>query len=93
MIFFNKKRGSELTLNVIIIAAIALIVLVVIIFIFSGKIKLFGQGTESCVNQGGTCTTRDASSAEKCTDSSSVYIRGTDCEKPPRNLICCKQVY
>ncbi len=98
---FNFKRGSEMTLNVIIVAAIALIVLIVLIFIFSGKIKLFGQGTESCTNQGGQCTSPNVAYTVGCIEAGSckcpdtiqnaVMIRSQDCEKQAR--ICCKSVF
>ncbi len=97
--FFLNKKGSEMTLNVIIIAAIALIVLVVMLFIFSGKIKAFGQGTDSCTAKGGSCTAEGYSAscikAGSCACPSSmqntIYLQGTDCEKTA--TICCKQVY
>ena len=51
------KKGQGISLNVIIIAAIALIVLVVLVMIFTGRMKLFGEGlsgTEiSCINDRG----------------------------------------
>ena len=50
-----QKRGAEISINVIIVAAIALVVLVVLIAIFLGRIDLFGRGIASasgkdCVN-------------------------------------------
>jgi hypothetical protein len=96
---FNFKRAQSLSLNTIIIAALALIVLVVMIFIFSGKIKIFGQGTESCANQGGQCTsvvyTQGCIEAGTCkcpdTITNAVVIRSQDCEKQAR--ICCKSLF
>jgi len=38
-----NKKGIEMPINVIIVAAIALIVLVVVIFIFTGRLGIFGQ--------------------------------------------------
>ena len=95
----KSKKGAELTLNIIIIAAIALIVLVVMLFIFSGKIKLFGQGTESCASKGGACSptgfTAECIKSGSCVcpdvPENQVYIQGTECEKLSR--ICCKKVY
>ena len=99
--FFFYKRAQSLSLNTIIIAALALIVLVVIIFIFSGKIKIFGQGTESCANQGGQCTTPTGAYTQTCIQTGSctcpdtipnaVMLRSKDCEKDSR--ICCKSVF
>ncbi|MBI2546281.1 hypothetical protein HYV81_03815 [Candidatus Woesearchaeota archaeon] len=57
--FKNKrnKRGAELSLNVIIVAAIALIVLVILVLIFTGRIAIFRFGVEDCVSKGGSCDT------------------------------------
>ena len=49
----NKK--GEISMNVIIAAAIALIVLVVLILIFTGRIHLFTTEVNSCTNSGGSC--------------------------------------
>lgn len=43
-----NKKGQGISMNVIIIAALAIIVLVIMVVIFSGRIKLFGQGISSC---------------------------------------------
>ena len=45
-IFKRNKRGVELSVNVIIIAAITLIVLIVLIAIFTGRIGKFSSGVE-----------------------------------------------
>jgi len=47
------KRGQEMSLNVIIVAAIALLVLVILSVIFMGRIGIFSKqsvGTEYCIN-------------------------------------------
>ena len=87
-------------MNVIIIAALALIVLVVLVFIFSGKITVFGQGTENCVNLGGKCTSQGYTSncietgTCECRNPNEKYIQGTNCEKIPNTpRICCKEIY
>ncbi len=60
-----KKKGVELTLQTIVIAAILLLVLVVIIMIFS---KYMGAGTRDAdrVNDGFSCPT-DKSCTERFT--------------------------
>ena len=50
-----NKKGVELSMNVIIIAAIALLVLVVLSVIFLGRIGAFGEKAASCAAQGGKC--------------------------------------
>ncbi|MBI4150108.1 hypothetical protein HY488_01760 [Candidatus Woesearchaeota archaeon] len=52
----QNKRGAELTLNVIVIAAIVLFVLVVLLLIFTGRIGGFQKETAKCETQGGVCT-------------------------------------
>ena len=50
-----NKKAVELSMNVIIIAAIALLVLVVLSVIFLGRIGAFGEKVASCEAQGGRC--------------------------------------
>ncbi len=52
----TNKKGAELTLNVIVIAAIVLFVLVILLLIFTGRIGGFQTESGKCVTQGGTCT-------------------------------------
>lgn len=52
----SNKKGAELTLNVIVIAAIVLFVLVVLLLIFTGRIGGFNKESAKCENQGGACT-------------------------------------
>lgn len=96
---FNKK-AQGLSLNVIIIAALALIVLVVLVFIFSGRLKIFGQSVENCGTLGGECSQQGYTDicieqgTCKCPDSigNAIYIQGTNCEEKNR-AICCKKVF
>jgi len=50
-----NKKGVEITMNTIVVAAIALLVLVVLSAIFLGRIGTFGEKSESCEVQGGLC--------------------------------------
>jgi len=52
----SNKKGAELTLNVIVIAAIVLFVLVVLLLIFTGRIGSFQKESAKCETQGGSCT-------------------------------------
>lgn len=49
---FNKK-GVEMSMNVIVIAAIALIVLVVLVIITTGRVGIFTKGVQDCASKGG----------------------------------------
>ena len=50
-----NKKGVEISMNLIIIAAIGLLVLVVLSVIFLGRLGTFGQKSSDCEVQGGTC--------------------------------------
>lgn len=53
-----NKKGVELSMNVIIIAAIGLLVLLVLTFIFLGRVGTFGEKSGSCDIQGGMCAVK-----------------------------------
>jgi len=82
------KKGAELSLNVIVIAAIVLIVLVVMVVIFSGKIGSFRQGMNNC-------DTRCVNSASDCSeDATPLLIPNCDANgdgKADGGKYCCKQ--
>ena len=59
-----NKKGAEISINVVIIAAIALIVLVVLVAIFTGRLGLFGKEVAKVGNS--------------CTDHYSVDSIGTE---------------
>ncbi|MEM0231024.1 MAG: hypothetical protein QXW00_02340 [Candidatus Woesearchaeota archaeon] len=80
-----KRRGVELSVNVIIIAIIALVVLVVLFAIFTGKLSIFARGTSNCQDLGGTCTAADNC---KITDGSIEIPSGT--QSCGADKICCK---
>ena len=69
-------------MNVIIIAALAIIVLIVLAVIFSGRVKLFGQGLKDCEAQGGDCSGYSESS---CRSAGGAVIPNTDCTSG----VCC----
>ncbi len=75
---FNKKR-AEISLNVIIVAAICLLVLIVLLFIFSDRIGAFALGVKSCTSQSGVCKT-------SC-DAGEPIVQKTDCDRT--NKVCC----
>jgi hypothetical protein len=53
MIMQRHSKKADLSLNTIVIAAITLIVLVVIVLIFTGRINIFSNGLQDCINKGG----------------------------------------
>jgi len=74
------KRGTSLSLEIIIIAVILLIVLIVVIAIFGGSIKNWMSGTKRCESQGGVCSPSDT----ECT-----VIPDADCSHRQNEPICC----
>jgi hypothetical protein len=54
----HSRLGAELSINVIIIAALALIVLVVLSIIFLGRTNMFSSGLSACK---GVCVQRSQS--------------------------------
>ena len=78
--FKNKrnKRGAELSLNVIIVAAIALIVLVILVLIFTGRIAIFRFGVEDCYAKGGKCATTCGENEARLTGTNCKATGSTD---------------
>jgi hypothetical protein len=80
------KRGVELSMNVIIIAAIALIVLVVLVILVTrGGINV--QTGTGCTSAGGQC--QDIGEGESCQSLYNLQSLGTkDCSD---GQLCCYQ--
>jgi len=79
-------RRGELSLNIIVIAAIALIVLVVLSVIFIGRGQLFQRGLNQCK---GTCLSRGS----VCDGAEVPTNNCDDGKKPPvKDGICCVPV-
>jgi len=89
----SDKRGAELSLNVIIIAAIALIVLVILVLIFTGRIAVFRVGVEDCGSKGGTCIAAKEDCRVKLKSDNYVSLPGASCftagQKDANNPKCC----
>ena len=82
---FSRKKNGELTLSVIVMAALALVVLIIMIAIFAGKVNLFNRDVSSCATKNGDCV-KDAKSC-------SGQIVSFTCEKETDNPnpVCCIQ--
>lgn len=83
------KRGVELSMNVIIIAAIALIILVVLVLLVSGAFSRVKDGTGCESLTRGQCV--DIFEGDSCSDElGSGYVRvASDC--PESRPVCCWQ--
>ena len=84
-----RKKGVEMSLNVIIVAAIGLLVLVILAFLVVNYVgKTQREGLESCIAKGGTCETN-------CQTLGREQIAGTfsDCQsRTDGRRACCRVV-
>ena len=85
----KSKKGAEMSLNIIIVAAIALIVLVVLVMIFTGRMNIFGTGVQkatetTCESQGGS----PRISTQGCDAESERQVYGAF-KGMESNQICC----
>ena len=80
------KRGVELSMNVIIIAAIALIVLVVLVLLVTNASQTIRDGTGCLAKQGGSC--EYLAEGEACSDflGAGYMSIASDC---PEDETCC----
>jgi len=81
------KKGQEISLNVIIVAAIVLIVMVVLITIFLGKAGQTGEELSSCPNKGGTCL-----EGSKCPDGQVRIPENCPANSLNEAQVCCRQL-
>ncbi len=85
-----NKKGVELSMNLIIIAAVGLLVLLVVSAIFLTRIGFFSKQSVNCAIAGGTCAPECGSDLYKTQDKTLV-----DTTKicPPdtagTNQVCC----
>lgn len=77
-----NKKGVEMSMNVIIIAAIGLLILLILAFLVVTYVNRTDQGLKSCTAQyGGTCQSA-------CENFDQQVSERTDCEKTGK--VCCK---
>lgn len=79
---FNNKRGVELSMNVIIIAALVLIVLVVLVLIFGYRMNIFGTTLNTCngvCQPTSTCLTGSAAVPMNCDSNGDGKADGKYC--------------
>lgn len=50
-----KTKGQSISITMIVLVVMALLVLVVIITLLSGRLGIFSQETQGCIQQGGVC--------------------------------------
>jgi len=76
-----NKKGVELSMNLIIIAAIGLLVLVILAVLVIGSANKTNQGMQSCNLQGGMCVA--TCTGEQVPNSNGLCTSST-------KSICCK---
>jgi len=86
MFLLKSKKGAEMSLNVIIVAAIALIVLVILVAIFTGRITIFqtgvsGAGDAELVSMKVTYGTCHPTSSQESTFTSEFSKATSDADK------------
>lgn len=79
------KKGVDISVNVIIVAALALIVLVVLFAIFTGRLGGFSLAVQSCADKSGTCMASNSEGTSANCGSDSTVLKGTDCEKETKS--------
>lgn len=79
-----KKKGVEMSMNLIIIAAIGLLVLVILAVLVINSVNKTNTGMQSCNVLSGVCK-------PSCTNPGDQIPNG-DCGKNSINPICCKLI-
>ncbi len=83
----SSKKAQNISINVIIVAALALVVLVIISILTTGRLFSFSKSSHDCVNNGGICSDYGCDEGYrqygnyKCYDSPS--------SKTPNDQVCC----
>jgi len=73
------KKG-DMTIQVVVLAALALIFLFVVVFVMTDKIKIFSTTLDDCTNKGGICVKENTcSSAKGGTATSFTCSKGEEC--------------
>jgi hypothetical protein len=83
-------RKAELSINVIIVAAIALLVLVIVSVIFMARMGIFNKTQSDCLAVNGQCTYGDTCQEGTIKHPSAVCY-GADSKKDPYRVCCIMQ--
>ena len=85
MVKLNKK--ADMTIWIIVTAALALMALVVLATILAGRTRIFSENLQSCAAKQGQCK-------EKC-ELNEALVTNTNCPEgaDPKYKKCCVQVF
>jgi len=79
-----NKKGVEMSMNVIIIAAIGLLILLILAFLVINYVGKTNEGLKTCsVSYQGMCST-------DCGEAGTATSEDTDCTA--KNMECCKVI-
>jgi hypothetical protein len=84
MNLFMKNRKGDLSINIIVVAAIALLVLVVLAVLFIGKIGMFAKESDRCK---GRCVDSEECLGQYQTTNSGVCLDSEGKNDPAK--VCC----
>ena len=79
------KKAQEISVHMIVVAAIALLVLVVLILIFTGRIGEFSKGIKECPTESSRCVDQ----RNECSESEAVIPRKCFKEGGGEGSYCC----
>lgn len=82
------KKG-DLTLNIIIIAALGLLVLVILAVIFTGRLSWFSQSSASCEDKNGKCAL-ECNNPDYGTEDYGIQNAGFKCADS--EMKCCLKI-
>jgi hypothetical protein len=72
------KKG-DITIQMVVLAALALIFLIVVVFVMTGKLKIFSTTLDDCTNKDGMCVNTGTCDAEGGSASSFSCPTGQEC--------------
>jgi hypothetical protein len=83
-----NKKGVELSMNLIIIAAIGLLILVILAVLVIGSMNKQNEAMKSCNLKGGICSVSCASPDDYITGDNNAPL----CTASPSKPVCCKVI-
>lgn len=72
----KKNKKGDISIGIIIIAAVGILVLIVLVIVFSGKTKVFSTQGARCETNGGICTTVKCGTGEAANYPKQSYTYG-----------------
>ena len=86
----NKK--ADMSIWIIVTAALALMALVVLAAILTGRIRIFSESLQSCAAKQGRCEPISDAKFPTCPNDKAL-VTNTDCDTKKTKEICCVQVF